>query len=261
MPELPDVEAILKYLKGTSLHKRIDTVKVLNSRIVKGGIRDLKYGLIGHSFQEARRRGKFVIVKTDLPNYLILHFGMTGNLRYFKNERCMPPHTRVLFGFQNSYHLAYISQRMLGGIWLIEYPEQLPTIALMGPEPLDPDFTLEVFQERFKNRSKTIKTLLMDQRFIAGIGNLYADEILFQAGIVPYRKAKDLNIKEGVRLYKKIREVLKEANKVNAEVWRLWHKFIIPHRYSDDICPRCGKDLESMSIGNRTTFFCPQCQK
>ncbi len=261
MPELPDVEAILKYLKATSLNKRLDTVKVLDSRIVKGNIRELKHGLIGHCLQKAKRRGKFVILKTDVPNYLIFHFGMTGYLRYFKNKRRILLYTRVLFGFKNNYHLAYISQRMLGGIWLTEYPEEIPTIASMGPEPLDPNFTLEVFQERLRNRSKIIKALLMDQGFIAGIGNLYADEILFQAGILPYRKAKDLNIKERARLYKKIKEVLKEANKVNAEVWRLGHKFIIPHRYSDDICPRCGKDLESMSIGNRTSFFCPQCQK
>lgn len=261
MPELPDVEAILKYLKATSLNKRIDVVKVPNSRIVKGGIKDLKYGLIGHYFQEAKRRGKFVIIKTDLPKYLIFHFGMTGYLRYFKDKTNIPPYTRVLFGFKNSYYLAYISQRMLGGIWLTQYPKEVSTIASMGPEPLDPDFTLEAFQKRLRNRSKTIKTLLMDQRFIAGIGNLYADEILFQAGILPYRKAKDLNKKEGIRVYRKIRGVLKEANKVNAEVWRLSHKFIIPHRHGDSMCPRCGKDLKSTSIGNRTSFFCPQCQR
>ena len=97
----------------------------------------------------------------------------------------------MLLDFQNGYHLAYTSQRMWGGIWLTPFPKRLPTIALMGTEPLDSDFTLENFLKRLKNKSKTIKTLLMDQKFIAGIGNLYAHEILFQARILPYRKAKD----------------------------------------------------------------------
>ena len=131
----------------------------------------------------------------------------------------------------------------------------------METEPLDSDFTLESFLKRLKNKSKTIKTLLMDQKFIAGIGNLYADEILFQARILPYRKAKDLNKRERIRLYKKIKEVLKEANKVNAAVWKLKHKFIIPHRYEDNICPKCGNKLKSIKIGNRTSFFCSHCQK
>lgn len=261
MPELPDVEAILKYLRATSLHKRIVSIKVLDSRILKGGhVRDLKNSLIGHSFESTKRRGKFIIIKTDSPYYVVLHFGMTGDVRYFKNED-IPEYTRVLFSFHNGYHLAYISQRMLGGIWLTEGPEKLPSIALMGPEPLYPDFTLESFQERIKDRSKVIKTLLMDQKFIAGIGNLYADEILFQAGILPYRKARDLGKREMERLYMEIKQVLKEANRFNAQVGRLSHKFIIPHRYGDGVCPKCSKHLESISIGNRTSFFCPKCQR
>jgi len=239
MPELPDVEAILKYLRATSLHKRIVSVKVLDSRIVKGGyVRNLKDGLIGRSFESTKRRGKFIIVKTDSLYCVVLHFGMTGDVRYFKNKDT-PEYT----------------------IWLTEYPEELPSIALMGPEPLYPDFTLESFQEKIKNRSKVIKTLLMDQRFIAGIGNLYADEILFQAGILPYRRAKNLGKGEIERLHKKIKQVLEEANRFNAQVWKLWHKFIIPHRYGDGVCPKCSKHLESISIGTRTSFFCPKCQR
>ena len=261
MPELPDVEAILKYLRVTSLYKRIDKVKIFDPRVIKGNISHFKNDLIGCSFQEAKRRGKFIVVKLDSAKYLIFHFGMTGNLKYFRNKIYMPPYTRMLLGFQNGYHLAYTSQRMLGGIWLTPFPERLPTIALMGPEPLDSDFTLESFLKRLKNKSKTIKTLLIDQKFIAGIGNLYADEILFQARILPYRKAKDLNRRERVRLYKKIKQVLKEANKVKAALWKLKHKFIIPHRYEDNICPRCGSKLKSIKIGNRTSFFCSHCQK
>ncbi len=262
MPELPDVEAILKYLKATSLHKKIEKLRVADSRIVKGGhIKILKDNLIGRSFQSAKRRGKFVIVKTNSPYCLILHFGMTGDLRYFKNREDIPKYTRMLFTFQNRYHLAFISQRMLGGVWLAKSPEELPTIASMGPEPLDPNFTLGIFGERLRRRARVVKTLIMDQRFIAGIGNLYADEILFRARILPYRKARDLNKAEVMRLYKAIKEVLKEANRVNAEVWKLSHRFIIPHRYWDNTCPKCGKGLESTSIGDRTTFFCTKCQR
>jgi len=227
MPELPDVEAILKYLRVTSLYKTIDNIQIFDIRIIKGDRNYFKNDLIGCSFQEAKRRGKFIMVKLDSAKYLIFHFGMTGNLKYFRNKIYMPPYTRILFSFQNGHNLAYISQ----------------------------------FLKRLKNKSKTIKTLLMDQKFLAGIGNLYADEILFQARILPYRKAKDLNKRERIRLYKKIKEVLKEANKVNAAVWKLKHKFIIPHRYEDNICPKCGNKLKSIKIGNRTSFFCSHCQK
>ena len=261
MPESPDVEAILKYLRVTSLYKTIDNIQIFDIRIIKGDRNYFKNDLIGCSFQEAKRRGKFIMVKLDSAKYLIFHFGMTGNLKYFRNKIYMPPYTRILFSFQNGHNLAYISQRMLGGIWLTPFPERLPTIALMGPEPLAPDFSLDIFLKRLKNKSKTIKTLLMDQKFLAGIGNLYADEILFQAKILPYRKAKDLNKRERIRLYKKIKEVLKEANKVNAAVWKLKRKFIIPHRYEDNICPKCGNKLKSIKIGNRTSFFCSHCQK
>lgn len=261
MPELPDVEAILKYLKATSLHKNIEKLRVADSRIVKGKhIKILKDNLIGRSFQSAKRRGKFVIVKTNSPYHLIIHFGMTGDLRYFKNEEDIPKYTRMLLTFQNGYHLAYISQRMLGGIWLAKYPEELPTIASMGLEPLGPEFTLGIFQEMLRGRARVVKTLLMDQGFIAGVGNLYADEILFQARILPYRKARDLNKAEVVRLYKAIKEVLEQANKVSAQVWRLSHRFIIPHRHGGNRCPKCRKELESISIGGRTTFFCTKCQ-
>ncbi len=261
MPELPDVEVILRYLKSKSLKKSIEMVKVSDSRILKGMTgRKFESSLIGHYFESAVRRGKFCIVKVDYGGCLIFHFGMTGDLKYFKDAAYTPEYTRILFAFDKGY-LAYVSQRMLGGVWLTKEPNEVATIVLMGPEPLDPKFTLSIFRERLKERAKMIKALLMDQRFIAGIGNLYADEILFQAGIRPYRKATDLKKGEIRGLYWEIKRVLKDANMVNAEVWRLSHRFLIPHRHSDGICPKCRKELESTSIGNRTSFFCPRCQR
>jgi len=133
MPELPDVEAILRCVRATSLHKRIVSVKVFDSRIVKGGhVRSLKDSLIGRSFKSTKRRGKFIIVKTDSPYYVVFHFGMTGDVRYFKNGD-MPEYTRALFSFHSGYHLAYISQRMLGGIWLTRISRGTAKHCLNGP--------------------------------------------------------------------------------------------------------------------------------
>ena len=262
MPELPDVERRRRYLNATSLHKKIKRVKVLALDMLKGIGGDRFTQLLkGHFLDKVKRRGKYLIIKLDSPYFLMLHLGMTGDLQYYKGKRIPPPFTRLLIHFQGDTHLAFQNARKLGKIFLTKTPYELPCINHLGPEPLEDDFTFELFLERLRHRKLAIKSLLLDQSFIAGIGNLYADEVLFQAGIRPTRRADNLSQAELKGIFKNIKWVLSEANRVNAEVERLKRDFFIPNRGPNEVCFRCQTPLRHLRISGRSTYYCPRCQR
>lgn len=262
MPELPDVERRRRYLCATSLHKKIIRVELLAPDMLKGmGKGRFSQLLKGRVLDNVKRRAKYLIIRLDSPYSLILHLGMTGDLQYYKGKKIPPPFTRLLVHFQGNSHLAFQNARKLGKIFLTKVPYELPCIKQLGPEPLEDNFTFDVFRERIKNHKRAVKPLLLEQSFIAGIGNLYADEVLFQAGIRPTRRSNGLSQVELKRIFKNIKWVLDEANRVNAEVERLKNKFFIPNRGPDEVCFRCKTPLEHLRIGGRTTCYCARCQK
>lgn len=263
MPELPDVEQFKKFFRKHALKKKIQRVQVLNPTVLRISQRKLKEALINHEFVRVRRRGKFLEVLTDSLNSLVFHFGMTGKLGAGRIDEPLNKFCRVVFEFNNGTRLQYISKRQLGKIYLVpdEKFDRIKTIKKMGPEPLDLKFTFEKFKERLKKRKKEIKPLLLDQSFIAGLGNIYADESLFQAGIRPKRKVSSLSEKEKKRLYNSIKKVLRRALKVNAKTTKLGKYYIIPHRRTDQICPKCKAKLVRIRQGGRSAYFCSRCQK
>src|SRR5215217_4013389 len=183
MPELPDVEVFKRYVNSTSLHQKIESVKVRNSKIL--GIvsaSKLQSTLKGSRFQSTRRHGKNLFVELD-DGWLLMHFGMTGRLKYFKEMDQDPPHDRLLISFENQYHLAFDCQRMLGNVDLIEDLNEFIREKQLGPDLLELDST--TFQRCFEGRKGTVKSALMNQHVVAGVGNIYSDEILFHAGVHP----------------------------------------------------------------------------
>jgi len=262
MPELPDVEILKKYLDRHCLGLKISEVKVLERRILRGTAEGkIKSMLEGRSFVKSRRHGKhlFVEIGNGSLSYIDLHFGMDGGLAFFGKEDPPPEYTRIIFRFGDNY-LAYTSRRMLGGIRAITSPEDFIEQKQLGPDALSPAFTREYFLNVIAGKKTSIKAALMDQQIVAGIGNVYSDEILYQAGILPDTRAGLLDKKQSQDLYEKIEHVLKTAVRYDADGESFPRYFLLRHRHKSGNCP-CGGKVTSSKVAGRTSYFCPACQK
>jgi formamidopyrimidine-DNA glycosylase len=260
MPELPDVETFKRYFDATSLHQRIENVEVRDAYILKGiSTRELARELKERRFKSTRRHGKHLFVRADGDLWLRLHFGMTGSLRYFKHEEQAPRHTRVLFVFANAHSLAFEDQRKFGEIGLIEDVNNFLKKRALGPDALD--VSLGQFREMFAKHRGAVKTILLNQKLVAGIGNIYADEILFRTRIHPATQVSALKEKTVTKLFRAGRDILKKAIEAKADMDRMPKSWLLPHRGKGGKCPRCGRELKSATIGGRTAWFCAHCQK
>ena len=260
MPELPEVETFKRYLDATSLHQRISSVDVRSAYVLKGvSAHELARRLKGHSFESTRRHGKHLFVRVDADLWLRLHFGMTGSLRYFKHAEQAPKHTRVLFVFANAHRLAFEDQRKFGEVGLLKDVDEFLKKRALGPDALD--ISLPQFKEIFGKHRGAVKTILLNQKLIAGIGNIYADEILFRARIHSAMQASALKDKTVSKLFRATRDILKKAIEAKADMDRLPKSWLLPHRGKGGKCPRCGRELKSLTIGGRTAWFCAHCQK
>jgi formamidopyrimidine-DNA glycosylase len=260
MPELPDVETFCRYLNRTGLHKKIIEVEISDTRILERiSAAKLKEGLKGRSIEKGRRRGKYLPAELDNNRYLILHFGMTGELAYYKHESEQPDYGRVTLRFDNSYYLSYISKRLLGKVSLVSDIEDYFHLNDIGPDALAADKDTVISRIR-RSRGK-IKSALMNQKKISGIGNIYSDEILFQAGIHPERDCGTLDQDDIDRIYAKIRKVLETAIDQQADPNRLPEDFLLPHRNEGESCPSCGGTVKQGKLSGRSYYFCPSCQR
>jgi formamidopyrimidine-DNA glycosylase len=259
MPELPEVETFKRYMDATSLHQRIEEVEVKSADLLQNvSVRDLSRRLKGCCFESTRRHGKHLFACAD-GVWLRLHFGMTGFLRYFKGSEKAPPHTRILFVFEKDYRLAFDDQRKFGEIGLIENADEYLKKRGVGPDALD--FDLWKFKKMIGKHHGAIKSTLMNQRAIAGIGNIYADEILFQTRIHPATKGTDFSDKKVKQLFHAMRHVLKKAIEYQSDASKMPGSWLLPHRGKGGKCPRCGHKLRSAKVGGRTAWFCPRSQK
>jgi formamidopyrimidine-DNA glycosylase len=260
MPELPDVETFKRYLDATSLHQRIRRVEVLSADLLKGvSERELAHKLKGRRFESSRRHGKHLFVRADHEIWLQLHFGMTGYLRYFKDEEKAPPHARVLFVFEKDFRLAFNDQRKFGEVGLVKNVDDFLERRALGPDALDID--LSEFKEVLAKHRGGVKSVLMNQRLIAGVGNIYADEILFRTRIHPATQIARLDDKALRRLFRALRRVLEKAIEYQANADCMPRSWLLAHRGKGGKCPRCRRELKSLTIGGRTAWSCPHCQK
>ena len=262
MPELPEVESQLDYLRTNALGRAIRKVSVFEPRIIKNSTAAaFRKTLTGRRLVSAYRRGKYLIVDTDRPRVLILHFGMGGDLQYYPDPKQRPRFTRIEFTLDNGYRLAFTCPRNICRVMSVGSPSDVPGLRQMGPEPLCSDFTLTVFKTMIGTGvSRAIKALLMDQKRIAGIGNIYADQILFETGIRPTRKTSDLDAREAGLLYRSIRRVLKDALPTASEEALPSH-YIYSRDFSGQGCPDCGRPLAKTRVVGRTTRYCAVCQR
>lgn len=264
MPELPDVEARKNYLEKTSLNRTIEKVIIHDPRLVKGvSPSSLERALKGARFTSATRRGKNLLAFTDNEKTLLIHFGMTGDLSFAKKTDDTPKHSRVQILFEDGNSLHITNQRMIGRVSLFDTQDisKIPDIQKLGPEPLDKSFTFSKFKKALGDSKTTIHQALMDQEKIAGIGNIYSDEITFQAGIRPDRKTSELREGELKKLYRKMRWTLERAIELGADLESHPEKFLNAHRKRGGECPRCHEKIVKKVIGGRSSYYCPSCQK
>ncbi|HYL99956.1 MAG TPA: DNA-formamidopyrimidine glycosylase family protein [Blastocatellia bacterium] len=261
MPELPEVESRLVYLRATALGQIIDKVIVSEPRIIKAPspaqfVRTLKHRLL----VGAIRRGKYLVITLDDGRALVMHFTMGGSLHYYDSAQEAPRFTRIEFFLESGNRLAFTCPRNICRVMLVDSIDEIKGLREMGPEPLDANFTLPAFKQRvLGGKSAKIKVVLMDQRSIAGVGNIYADEILFQAELRPDRSASSLSDEEIRRLYRSVRNVLKKSLKT-ADDEEFPPTFLIGLDSRGAGCYRCDSKIERTRIGGRTTRFCPHCQ-
>lgn len=262
MPELPDVETFKRYLDATSLHQSIVAVDLDATRMLEGArSEEIRDALVGRAFEETARVGKFLFARLAPSSWLVLHFGMTGLLTYFKGEGAAPSHTRLLVRFDNGYNLAGVWRRRLGRIDLADDVAAFAAANDLGPDALADDLDRDRLEAMLRGRRGGLKSALMDQSFVAGIGNVYSDEILFHAGIMPDTAAADLGPEQHAALHRALREVLTTAIDRGADPERLPADWLLPHRQAGGRCPRCGHDLDHRTVAGRTAWYCPSCQR
>ena len=274
MPELPEVETIRKGLEKKIKGKRVNKVIIRNKKAIKAPSSPGEFirKVEGRKFSEIRRRGKYLILKLDSKDSLIIHLRMTGQLIY-SSEGEELPYIRVIFIFPDKTQLNFVNMRGFGGLWLISDEEfsNLPFLKSLGPEPLENDFTLARFRGLLEGRKGKIKSLLINQTFIAGVGNIYSQEALFLSGIHPERNASMLIDSEVESLYSSLLAVLREASSyggssVNSYVdlsgkKGSYESHLRVYGREKESCPRCGAVIRKIKVSGRGTCFCPVCQK
>ena len=265
MPELPDVELFKRHLDGTCLGRTIRHVTVNDARILSDiSASELARRLDGVQLTGSQRHGKHLLVSLQPPGWLTLHFGMNGSLKHFEEGERDPPYDRVRFDFADGHHLAYVNPRLFGHVGLATDAEAFIAEEGLGPDALDSRFDFVAFERALAGRKRNVKSLLMDQTVIAGIGNIYSDEILFQAGIHPRERCDRLSGDAKKRLFRCIKEVLQTAVDAGAGadrlVDRLPRRFLIPQRERGRRCPRCGAEIAAVKFSGRTAYYCPRCQ-
>jgi formamidopyrimidine-DNA glycosylase len=266
MPELPDVEGFKRVLAKNALRKTIDRVVVSDARILgKLPVGKFASSLEGAQLVAARRHGKHLMANIDRGQWLTLHFGPAGGLQFVGKPGGEPPFTRVRFDFAGDGSLAYTNRRMIGRVGLAEDAADFIAEEKLGPDALDRRFDFDALKTAVLSLKRDVKSVLMDQQVIAGIGNIYSDEILFQARINPVERVDKLSPAELKRLFTEMRKVLETAvdRRAGSEQFleRLPKGYLLPERKRGGHCPRCGSVLKVLKIGGRTGYCCPRCQQ
>jgi formamidopyrimidine-DNA glycosylase len=270
MPELPEVETTVNDLKPLVLNKKIIRVEIFkSSSIAEPSAEEFQKGLIKSKIVSLSRRGKHIVFTLDNGKYLIVHLRMTGSLIVKPDSEEPDKFIRVILYLDNKTSIHFRDVRRFGRMWLVNNIDSV--VGKLGPEPLEKEFSVEVLAKILKNRKTPVKSLLLDQTLIAGIGNMYADEALFQARIHPLKPANSLSKKEIINLHEAIQYVLKKGIRNKGASTDTYIRpegikgaahleFQVAHRKGEE-CPICGGPIERILVGQRSTFFCPNCQK
>lgn len=272
MPELPEVETVRRGLEGQVSGRMIKEVSVFwPSIIASSDAETFKQNLKNEKMIRVGRRGKFLLFY--LSNWTLLsHLRMEGKYVLTPTSAPIEKHTHIIFHLDGQQDLRYLDVRKFGRMSLVPTGEEKnhPSLTKLGPEPTKETFHFETMMEKLKKHTKSIKAVLLDQSLVAGIGNIYADEVLFEAGIRPDRSSNSLKKEEGRRLYEAILSKMKEAVESGGTTIRTYqNSFGETGHFQDKLkvygkkgmkCSNCGTPIEKTKVAQRGTHFCPHCQ-
>lgn len=292
MPELPEVEHVVRALRRVIVRRRIVATEVLLPKLIlPDSPASFNRKLKGVRIMGVRRRGKFILIDTNKikvrshgratgtrpgsGSVLIVHLRMTGKFRYLSPDEPLPRYAHVIFYLDNDRRLVFCDQRQFGIMRLVPYARVVKTkgIRELAPEPFSDDFNQSYLKEILSRSQRTLKTLLLDQTKILGLGNIYAAEALFRAGVNPFKIATTLSAKRVERLHQAIREVLSDAlSDGSALRANLEHPegFAYGEAFEDfwqvydregEQCFKCGARIRRETHGGRSTYWCPRCQR
>ena len=266
MPEIPDLEVIKEYLEDVLPGERIEAVEVLRPLVVRtlfpgdftGALEDKQVCCV-------RRRGKFLLLALQSGHVIVVNPMLAGRLQYCAPDQRRLAKTFVILHLSGGMELRYVDPKSMGKIYLTLDEGLVPGFAGQGPDALDPALTAELFRERLLGRRGEIKGILTNQAVLAGIGNAYADEILFDAGLYPFRRRPSLSSEEVERLYHSMRSVLPRAivvlrERVGEDIEVKVRDFLSVHGKGGSPCPRCGTPVSEITARGRLTNFCRTCQ-
>jgi len=273
MPELPEVETVKKTLKSQIIGQKIKDVLVHHEKMIKDiPVAIFKKQLLGQHFIDIERRGKYLIFQLD-DYFLLSHLRMEGKFFYNEDEFARPKHTHVEFLFENGTTLKYEDVRKFGTFHLYEKNIDLKTtnsLAILGPEPWDKSFNVDAVAKQLHWKKMPIKSMLLSQKVVAGLGNIYVDEVLFASGIHPNRPSGELSREEMEKIIYHTRKILEKAIEFKGTTIRSFtsnhgingefQQFLQVHTKKDDPCPSCCDTILKIKVGGRGTYFCPVCQ-
>ena len=271
MPELPEVETIVRGLRSGGrgqpalLGRQVGRVSLhWGKTLAEPGPEEFCARLPGQTFRSIERRAKYLVLGLE-SDYLLVHLRMSGDLRVEPDEGEAQKHDRLVLHLTDGMRLAFNDARKFGRVWLVQDPQSV--LAGLGPEPFDPALTAERFNALLQSARRPIKPLLLDQSFIAGIGNIYADESLHSAAIHPLTPANQISPLKGAVLLDAIRDVLRlgiERNGASFDwVYRGgdYQNMFRVYQRTGEPCPVCATPIERRVIGQRSSHFCPHCQQ
>ncbi len=266
MPELPDLEVIREFLAARLTGVEIASAEVRRPLVTRNLLAgEMAESLLSRRFGGALRRGKFLLLPLDNGTWLVINPMLAGRIRYGEP---LPRHRvrdALVLGLADGRELRYHDAKDMGKVYLAADLDQIPTFGELGPDATDRNLTLDLFRQRLRCYHGEIKGILTNQSFIAGIGNAYADEICWRAGIYPFRRRPSLDDGEVARLYFAMNDVLNGAieilrervgEAIDAEV----RDFLSVHGRAGSPCPNCGNDISKVTRQRRTTNFCRTCQ-
>jgi formamidopyrimidine-DNA glycosylase len=277
MPELPEVETLRRELEREVVGKRIKSVTVTGLRSIRrhGAKKPFITALEAAKITGVVRRGKYLLLKLDTGQLLVIHLGMSGQLRKTAPKDPVEKHTHAVLTFTQGGQLRFVDPRTFGELFVTtpdELTDEVPELAELGVDPVDEPMSWVVFGDMLRSKKGKLKQLLTDQSFIAGIGNIYSDEILFEAGLRFDRAAESLSAQEIRRLYRSVVEVLHDAIKHRGssladqqyvDLYGRTGEFQLLHQVYDregQACRRCRSTIVRSKFGGRSTFYCDQCQ-
>lgn len=284
MPELPEVETVRRQLAEALPGRTVVDVAVSLPRTLQNATpEELRAFVVGRAFADVGRRGKYLLLSlhdgrangaatAGDHRQLVVHLRMTGRLTVIEAAAPLPPHTRVVFSLDDGRQLRFADVRTFGTIHLVGRGKQGPRgLQELGPEPLDDGFTPEALAAAVRSRRAPVKTVLLDQRRVAGLGNIYVDEALHMAGIHPQRPALQLTGDELARLHAAVRAVLREAVEQGGTTIRDYvdgngvpggfQRRLRVYGRAGEACPCCGGPIERLRVAGRGTHVCPRCQR